>query len=212
MSSKVKSLVKRIKKGWDPLQTGKDAGIDFLNQAGFLRTRFDIIEEMDDQSFIKQDSRYNQAVLPWLNTKKNTDHFERNDAFLDCIDLYSDLTQHMAKLRNKRRQKINDTILEENIQRRLDGEEEMKMFTVEDMENLVVDPDLHELEGKLIQKLLWMGKTLLGISFDSPDDNKTLVLDKQVIFEPNPQTSRIFQLLQEVAGKDHVGDKPLKDR
>jgi hypothetical protein len=194
---------------WNPKQTGKEMGIEFLNQGGFLESRFDIIELMDDRSFMTQDKNYAQAVLPWLETSKSSDHFERNDALLDAIDLYTDLCQHMRKQTLIKLSELNDNVISENLRRRLldPDAENIPLFLESDLEGYVVEPELEELRGKLEQKLLWMGKTLLGISFKSPDDNKTLVLDKQVIFEQNPQTRAIFDMLKEAIGSDKYGSE-----
>ncbi len=205
--------MKKVRKAFNPDEVGKEAGIDFLNRGGFLFTRFEIIDGMDDKTFVTQDTSYAKAVLPWLNTKKSKDHFERNDAFLDAIDFYTDLVQHMRKQTLQKLSTLNEQVLAQNLERRLEDPEatNIPFFTEEELTGFVVEPELEELRGKLEQKLLWMGKTLLGISFDSPDDNKTFILEKQVIFEQNPQTRAIFEMIRDAVGKDQVGTKKDSD-
>jgi len=207
--SRVVDAAKNVIRKLDPEEVGERGGINFLNRAGFLRERLDKMAEMSDQSFISQDESYAQTALPWLAIRKDSDHFERNDAFLDFYDYYQDLCSYLRKKKTRYLKELNDAIMKENLQRRIDDEPEVPLYTVEEIEDYVVPgtEELEELKAKLEQYLVWMSKIMLGLSFENPDDNKSIVLNKQVIMQANPQTQEIYKILRKAMGGTDFGEE-----
>ena len=206
---KAKDKLKDIAK-FDVEGTGEKAGIKFLNRGGFIRERFDKIEHMDNQSFIDQDGAYQTSVIPWLDVKNNSHHFEVNDAFLDIRNYYYDLCSHIDRIKKRHLDRLNRDILRENVERKKRGEKELALFTMEHMKNLIVDEELEEYKQKLELQFLKYGAQLnLSRSWDNPDDNKSLVLSKQVLVEPNPQTSEIYKMLKMAMGPQKIDPEDM---
>ncbi len=198
---------------FDVEDTGEKAGIKFLNRGGFIRERFDKIETMEENDFINQGGTYQTTVIPWLDVRNIPEHFQKNDAFLDMLNYYQGLCEHINKLKRKELNKINRRILEENTKRKFEGrpEEEMiKPFNMSTLENLIVDEELESFKVKLENQFLKYGAKLnMSLSWENPDDNKSLVLSKQVLVEPNPQTSEIFRMLKMAYGKESMSPEDM---
>jgi len=189
---------------WNVDETGDKAGITFLNRAGFMRERQDNIERMDEKSYVQQDSLYTRTTLPWLNIGDKEENFVKNDAFLDALDYYNDLSTHILNILRRRVMQLNDRIMTENLDRRLRGTPEAPLYTMDDFKDIPVDLELESYRDRVAGFLTWMAKINLGLSFDNPDDNKALVLNKQVLVEPNPQTAEIYKLLKQAMGTDKL--------
>lgn len=210
----VAKVVDRVRKGWNPQETGEKAGIDFLNRGGFQKDRFAKIEDMDNRSFIEQDSKYQTAVVPWMNIRENDFLFDKNDAFYDLKLAYDELISHINTIKKRKIIDLNEKIHDENMQRKLEGGprnddgdiELIKPFDMKYLDNAIVDTELDDLREKMENILVWGAKMNMGLSWSDPDDNKSLVLNKQVIVEPNPQTSEIFRLLKQVQGPEQLSE------
>lgn len=208
----VGQAVEGIKKAfkWNVEETGDQGGIKFLNRGGFMRERQDNIERMGPDSYVKQDSLYTRTTLPWLNIGEDPENFEKNDAFLDALDYYKDLCIHINNIRRRQIIELNQRIMTENLQRRLKGEAEIPLYTLKEFEDVPVDLELESYRDRIGDWLTWMAKINLGLSFENPDDNKALVLNKQVIVEPNPQTSQIYKMIRDAMGPDVLSPRPEK--
>jgi len=215
MSEKEKGIVgktvDRVRQAfkWNVEETGDRAGIDFLNRGGFMRERQDNIERMNEKSYVQQDSLYTRTTLPWLSIGEDDDNFEKNDAFLDALDYYNDLSNWILGKIRARMVVLNERLMEENLQRRLRGEDEVPLYTLEDFRDMPIDPELEAYRDRVAGYLTWMAKINLGLSFKNPDDNKALVLNKQVIVEPNPQTAEVFRMLKQAMGPDKLSPESV---
>lgn len=206
---KAKDRVKNIAR-WSPGETGEKAGIDFLNRGGFQKERFDKIEAMDDRSFIDQDSMYQTAVVPWMNIRDNSFLFDKNDAFYDIKLYYDGLCNHINKLKMEKLVELNEKVHPINVERKLKGEDPLPLFTMDYLNNVIVDTELQDLKVKLETLLIWGAKMNMGLSWSDPDDNKSLVLNKQVIVEPNPQTSQIYELIKGIRGPERLSPEKVE--
>lgn len=188
MSSILKKTGDSIRKRFFPDKVAEDAGVKFLNQAGFLRERFDRIEQFSDTAIIKKESGYTLTTLPWLDIGKKPDNFDRNDYMNDLLEYYQELCDWILKLKLEELTRMNDEIRGKRLKLRTEGVEENKLPALlerseEVIADLPVDPGLSVHRSRIERFLRWGGDTLLGISFANPDDNRSIIMRTPVVFE-----------------------------
>ena len=124
------------------------------------------------------------------------------------LDYYNDLNSHIKNIQRRQILQLNRRIMAENLERRLRGEDEAPLYTMDEFKDVPVDLELESYRDRVAGFLTWMAKINLGLSFENPDDNKALVLNKQVLVEPNPQTAEIYKLLKQAMGPDKISETP----
>jgi hypothetical protein len=177
-----------LKNRFFPDKVAEDAGVKFLNKAGFLRERFDRIETFTEESMINKESGYTITTLPWLNIRKDTDNFERNDYMNDLLEYYQELCAWIKSEKLLELEARNQVIREKRLTLREEGVAEKKLpkileATEEVLKDLPIDPELITHRSRIERFLRWGGDTLLGISFENPDDNKSIVMRTPVIMD-----------------------------
>jgi len=186
-----------VSKYFDPTKVGNQAGIEFLNRAGFLKWRLDHMAEIEPESMVIMDANYNKITLPWLNIKKNSANFEKFDYFKDLFNYYEGVDRAIIRLKKKELSTLNRAILQDNLAIRnenaaldMGGEgnnhlkmPEKKYVTLEDLQYIPVDPELEEFRETLRGILSYAASIILGLSFDNPDDNVSLVVNKPILMQ-----------------------------
>lgn len=172
---------------------GNKAGIDFLNQGGFLKWRLEELSIIPKDSWIDMDARYSGIILPWLNIGGKPAHFKKLDALKDLTNYYEGLERTINIDRRAKLAVMNEEILTRklevraiNVTREAENKEplaEPSFAKLEDLKHIPVDPELEEFAEYLKSLLQWASSILLGISFDNPDDNKTLVINKPILMD-----------------------------
>lgn len=194
MNEKARSL---ISKYFDPDKVGNNAGIEFLNRAGFLKWRLDNMVGIEPESMVSMDANYNKITLPWLNIKKNSANFEKFDYFKDLFNYYEGVERAINLQKRKELVRLNRSILAENLVIRnenaaldLGGENndhlkmpEKKYVTLEDLKDIPIDPELEEFRETLRGILSYASSIILGLSFANPDDNVSLIVNKPILMQ-----------------------------
>jgi len=168
-----------------PEQVAEDAGVRVLSLGMFLRERLDnIVLINDDVDSLKR--RHVKNVLPWLDTGKNVDHFDRNDSMNDLLEYHKELCEHIHFLRLREFNKIQDRTRARRLNMKIEGKPESelpKLLVDKDIEDIPIDHELERHRHRIERYLGWGGDTLLGVSLDNPDDNKNLILRTPVILD-----------------------------
>jgi len=176
-------------------EAGDEAGIRFLQTGGMLYERLRLSGEMSDDDLISWGASFSRSTLAWLNIGEDRDRFVRCTAFLDFFNYYSSTVDYnrefkVSTLQGRLKCGCGEPFDVENyiftcLVCGTPAEEWIKKF---DYSTVRGHPDVEaEIRG-LKRTAVSLAKILLGMSFKSPDDMKSFILNKNNLIDPNVRT------------------------
>lgn len=173
-------------------QVGIEGAVEFLQVGGSLGERLDTIGKMGDDELIAEGGSFSRITLPWLNIRNDRDKFLKTTAYLDFLELYQGSIACNLLIKQRNQDERQDT---PPVGRPPKGGHP---------ENLGPgDPEIEATIRQLKRILVALAKILLGLSFKNPDDMKSLILNKNVIFDT---TSRKEYVEIQATGEAGKGD------